>query len=109
MPFRNAIVLSAAAILAACAVDVAKPVDTVWLRTDGQSGRNNPALVTQYEADKAACERPAAQGAEPGVDKDCMLERGYIQVPADQAEQKAAELRARAPAQPQPAPRPPRQ
>ena len=50
-----------------------------WVRTDGQSGRANPALVDQFAADRAACgiaqggDNNALRGAEP-----CMRQRGYV-------------------------------
>lgn len=62
----------------------------IWLRTDGQSGRTNPALAQQFEADKASC---SDQGQ---VNQLCMTHRGYILVPENQVEAKAAELRAAA-------------
>jgi hypothetical protein len=65
-------------------------VEGVWLRTDGQSGRDNPAIAQQFEVDKAAC----MAGAEP--DRTCMAARGYVLVRADQAEARAAQLRAAA-------------
>ena len=67
----------------------------IWLRTDGQSGRTNPALAQQFETDKASC---MDQGQ---VNQLCMAHRGYILVPESQAEAKAAELRAAAQAQTQ--------
>jgi hypothetical protein len=65
------------------------PVQGIWLRSDGQSGRNNPALAAQFETDKAEC---TAGGSEP--DRVCMAHRGYVLVPEDQVEQAAAKLRA---------------
>jgi hypothetical protein len=66
-----------------------------WVRTDGQSGRANPALIDQFAADRAACgiattaDNSALRGAEP-----CMSKRGYVLVPASQAEATAAKFRA---------------
>lgn len=62
----------------------------VWVRSDGQSGRENPSLAVIFESDKAAC-TPAGT-AEP--DRGCMASRGYVLVPASQAAAKAAEFRA---------------
>jgi hypothetical protein len=62
----------------------------IWLRTDGQSGKNNPAIAQQFAADKAAC----LNGID--VDRGCMAQRGYLLVPESQVETKAAELRAAA-------------
>lgn len=61
--------------------------EQIWLRTDGQSGRDNPALAAQFEADKAAC---TVQG---GIDRACMTGRAYILVPKSQAAATAARLR----------------
>ena len=65
-------------------------VKGIWLRTDGQSGRDNPAIAEQFSADKAACATVL------DVDRACMAERGYLLVPESQVETKAAELRAAA-------------
>ncbi len=71
-----------------------------WVRTDGQSGRANPALVDQFAADRAACgfatnaDNSALRAAEP-----CMSKRGYVLVPASQAEATAAKFRAATAAQ----------
>ena len=62
--------------------------EEVWLRTDGQSGRDNPALATQFEADKSAC---TVAG---GIDRACMTGKAYILVPKSQVEATAARLRA---------------
>ena len=86
----------AALMLVGCAGPIAESggvsatgvVEGVWLRTDGQSGRDNPAIAQQFEVDKAAC----LAGAEP--DRTCMAARGYVLVRADQAEARAAQLRA---------------
>ena len=59
----------------------------IWLRTDGQSGKNDPALAQPFAADKAAC----SHGID--VDRACMAQRGYLLVPESQVETKAAELR----------------
>jgi hypothetical protein len=66
--------------------------DGIWLRTDGQSGRENPALASQFESDKAAC---TVQG---GIQRACMTQRGYVLVPQEQAAATAAQLRAQNPA-----------
>jgi hypothetical protein len=71
-----------------------------WVRTDGQSGRANPALVDQFAADRNACgiaatlDNAVLRGAEP-----CMSKRGYVLVPASQAEATAAKFRGSAGAQ----------
>lgn len=89
------VIAAMTALLAACASTAGTGTTSgsnrgIWLRTDGQSGRNNPALAQQFEADKAAC---SDQGQ---VNQLCMTHRGYILVPENQVEAKAAELRAQA-------------
>ena len=70
------------------------------MRTDGQSGRANPALADQFAADRTACgiasvaDNTALRAAEP-----CMTNRGYVLVPASQAEATAAKFRASTAAQ----------
>jgi hypothetical protein len=65
--------------------------DGVWLRTDGQSGRDNPALAAQFETDKAACT------VQSGIQRACMTQRGYVLVPPERAAATAAQLRAQNP------------
>jgi hypothetical protein len=80
-----------AVLLAGCASNPfqSQPKEEqIWLRTDGQSGRDNPALAAQFEADKAAC---TVSG---GIDRACMTGRAYILVPKSQVEATAARLRA---------------
>ncbi len=66
------------------------PERGIWLRTDGQSGREHPALAQQFQSDEASC---TDRGQ---VNQLCMAHRGYILVPESQVEAKAAELRAAA-------------
>ena len=83
--------------LAGCASDSMMTTEEplAWVRTDGQSGRANPALVDQFAADRAACgiatvnDNPTLHAAE-----GCMSKRGYVLVPASQAEATAAQFRA---------------
>jgi hypothetical protein len=63
-------------------------VGGIWLRADGQSGRDNPALAAQFQRDKAACEVLG------GVDRNCMARKGYILVDESEAEATAAKLKA---------------
>jgi hypothetical protein len=96
-------VVALGAIVSACGTAPMGPLITpateplAWVRTDGQSGRANPALVDQFAADRAACgvtasaDNFALRAAEP-----CMSARGYVLVPASQAEATAAQFRARA-------------
>jgi len=86
-------------LLASCAsgpmVPMVQSEPLAWVRTDGQSGRANPALADQFATDRAACGIALAQdnatlrNAEP-----CMNSRGYVLVPASQAEATAARFRA---------------
>jgi hypothetical protein len=67
----------------------------VWVRTDGQSGKSNPALADQFVQDRSFCmpggaaDNAALQAAAP-----CMQQRGDVLVPASQAEATAARFRA---------------
>ncbi|HML06612.1 MAG TPA: hypothetical protein VK430_00590 [Xanthobacteraceae bacterium] len=81
----------------------------VWVRTDGKNAAADPVLAQQFQIDKTIClgEREKAdlsgvtvsQGGIAGivaaqnranaadaVAKGCMAEKGYVQVPEDQAE-----------------------
>lgn len=102
-----------ALLLAACAT---KP-PPLWLRTDGQSVANDPVLTQQFQIDRTVClgerERADLSGvtytggglagvvaaqnrsnAADAVAQGCMAEKGYLLVPADQAEAKKQELAA---------------
>ena len=107
---RRILALSGAVVclmgLSACSGSAPPPSASIaqeplaWVRTDGQSGRANPALVDQFAADRAACgigdtsDNVALRGAEA-----CMSNRGYVLVPASQAEATAARFRASTAAQ----------
>lgn len=86
--------------LAACGTTAPPPPmfsaePLAWVRTDGQSGQANPALVDQFAADRAACgiANNADNGALRGAEA-CMSKRGYVLVPASQAAATAARFRA---------------
>jgi hypothetical protein len=87
-------------VLASCASAPMAPLvqnePLAWVRTDGQSGRANPALADQFAADRTAC--GIAVGAENNAAlraaAPCMSTRGYVLVPASQAEATAAQFRA---------------
>ncbi|MBB5753773.1 hypothetical protein [Prosthecomicrobium pneumaticum] len=66
-----------------------------WVRTDGQSGRANPALLDQFAADRAACVAPPADNAALRAAESCMSARGYVLVAQSQAAATAAEFRRR--------------
>lgn len=89
----------AAVVLGGCMSSQPQAVQGIWLRADGQSGKDNPALATQFATDKATCTPPGS--AEPN--RTCMGGRGYLLVPENQAAAKAAELRANATATAAPA------
>jgi hypothetical protein len=88
-----------AAALAGCgggSPDFATPEKPlVWVRTDGQSGKANPALADQFSGDRAACGVSAqSNNAALLAARDCMAKRGYVLVAADEAEATAAKFRA---------------
>jgi hypothetical protein len=118
---RFVAVVFCAGALAGCAVQ--PEVRMVNIRTDGQAIRGNPALIQQFEIDKAVCEGEmskanlggtqfcrgvidcAVQGQQRGqglqvVGKGCMAEKGYIQVPEPEMEARLAEIRANQPKPP---------
>ncbi|MGY3622002.1 hypothetical protein [Bradyrhizobium sp. USDA 10063] len=89
----------------------------LWVRADGQRANGNPALITQFELDSNSClgehNKAALSGvmvsggglagvaaeikrsnAADTVARGCMAEKGYLQVPEDQAAAKQAELAA---------------
>ena len=90
-------VLLASATLAGCAYELSQPQPKmVWLRLDGQRGAGNPVLTQQFETiclGKVQQENERSQSVD-AVAKACMAEKGYIQVPEDQAEAKSQELAA---------------
>ncbi len=98
-------ILAGALILSGCA---AQPQMT-WVRTDGARGSQDPALTQQFEIDKIICQGEAQKSQLSGVNvmyggniglmamqrqmsvnsvgSGCMAQKGYIQVPVDQAEE----------------------
>jgi hypothetical protein len=66
-----------------------------WVRTDGQSGKANPALADQFSKDRSECVGTSdPSNAQLVAARDCMSKRGYVLVSADQAEATAAQFRA---------------
>jgi hypothetical protein len=66
-----------------------------WVRSDGQSGKANPALADQFTKDRSECiPAPNPDNAALIAARDCMAKRGYVLVAADQAEATAAKFRA---------------
>jgi hypothetical protein len=73
----------------------ATPQRLTWVRTDGQSGKANPALADQFSKDRGECVGSSSQdNAALIAARDCMSKRGYVLVSADQAEATAAKFRA---------------
>jgi hypothetical protein len=100
MMFRLGQILFASAALAGCTTEPPQqpePLQSqmVWLRLDGQRGAGNPALNRQFEIDRKVCLGSAPSDIEvSAAAKACMTQKGYIQVPTDQAETKSRELAA---------------
>ncbi|MCX5493616.1 hypothetical protein OSH11_02740 [Kaistia dalseonensis] len=102
------IVLAAAAGLAGCQTSPPPGYSTApaprmtdneplaWVRTDGQSGRANPALADQFAADRAACVQQPGDNAALRAAESCMSQRGYVLVPASQAAATAEQFRRQA-------------
>jgi hypothetical protein len=116
---RRAAVVFAGIALASCTT--AQPADPmIFIRTDGQSVKDNPAVEQQFEIDKTIClgqtqatnlssnpvftnnvlinaeitDARVAQITDVAV--GCMAGRGYVYVPLSQAPARAAELKAAA-------------
>jgi hypothetical protein len=71
------------------------PQKLTWVRTDGQSGKANPALADQFTKDRSECVGSTSpDNAALLAARDCMSKRGYVLVSADQAEATAAKFRA---------------
>jgi hypothetical protein len=95
-------ITSVFALVVVAACTHAPPPSMVWVRTDGQRIADNPTLAPQGENDKAICEgdaqgAPSSTPADLPADqeqstatmqsmRDCMLQKGYVLAPADQAE-----------------------
>jgi hypothetical protein len=87
--------------------------DWGWKRTDGQSARNDPVLMRQFQSDRSAClgapqrsglvGATAEQGSASGtmrsmrdqqamdVIQDCMARKGYVRVPRREMDDGLAE------------------
>jgi hypothetical protein len=70
------------------------PPAMVWIRLDGQRGAGNPVLAQQFETDRTICFGNEQTQTPNDVEKRCMAEKGYTQVPQDQAEAKLQEFAA---------------
>jgi len=99
------------AIVLAVSISGCATPQMAWIRIDGMRGKGDPILSQQFETDKTAClsdiQRSASPGSVPGADADktltfseparaCMSGKGYVLVREDEADAKAAELRAAA-------------
>ena len=89
-------------------------VETVWVRSDGQSAKNNPALNQQFQIDQQICNGEVSKAemssvptivsgdyynhavASQGVAKGCMAQHGYMLVAKKDAADYAARARATA-------------
>ena len=123
VPLRNQVFLTMAACLALSACAHAPPPPMLWIRTDGQRTATNPALAQQGEIDKTICagdaqkanltsltpvetnryswgldNRVEAQRSQAQRDamKGCMAQKGYLLVPADQADAMSVQFAATA-------------
>src|SRR6187455_1741877 len=71
------------------------PQRLTWVRTDGQSGKANPAIADQFSKDRSECiGTTEPSNAQLTAARGCMGQRGYVLVSADQAEATAAKYRA---------------
>lgn len=68
-------------------------VQMTWVRTDGQSGRANPALADQFAADRASCNAASEDNRVLEAARGCMSDKGYVLVPASEAASTAARFR----------------
>lgn len=119
--YRVFLAIGIAIALFGCAT---KPeVQMVWMRADGQRVGSNPALQSQFELDKIACngemQKAGLSGTQfcrSGVDcaiassvrgnqmeavgKGCMADRGYLYVSVDEAEARMSAMATPPPAVP---------
>src|SRR5262245_36856025 len=99
------------AIVLAVSISGCATPQMAWLRIDGMRAKGDRDRSRQFETDTNAglsdIERSAAPGSAPGADADktstvsepcraCMSGKGYVLVREDEADAKAAELRAAA-------------
>ena len=82
--FRILCLLLTSATIVGCAHQPSSPM--VWIRLDGQRGAGNPVLTQQFETDRTICFGNEQTQRPNDLDKRCMAEKGYTQVPQDQAE-----------------------
>jgi hypothetical protein len=105
-----------AAVALTAALTGCQTTTDVFVRTDGQRAKDNPVLASQFEVDRTVCEGEAQKAGltgsnvcfgdncfwqqmarnegKVGVMKGCMAQKGYLLVPAEEAETRAAQFRA---------------
>ena len=99
------------AILLAVSIGGCASPQMAWIRLDGVRGNGDPVLTQQFELDKTTClgEIPRANSSGGSavaaadlsvtvseVARACMADKGYVLVRENEADAKAAELRATA-------------
>src|SRR5215467_1409171 len=70
------------------------PKQVVWMRADGQRITGNAKLERQESADRAACLALAQSDSSAGIFRRCMVAKGYLLVPLDEAPKRLAEAAA---------------
>jgi len=60
--------------------------EMAWVRTDGRKIADDPALLQQGRTDIAACNANLDTGSPSDVARACMVQKGYVLVRRDQAE-----------------------
>jgi hypothetical protein len=70
------------------------PKQVVWMRADGQRITGNAKLEQRDSADRAACLALAQPDSSAGFFRTCMVAKGYLLVPLDEAPKRLAEAAA---------------
>ena len=60
--------------------------EMAWVRTDGRKIADDPALLQQGRTDIAACNANLDTGSPTDGARGCMVQKGYVLVRRDQAE-----------------------
>ena len=60
--------------------------EMAWVRTDGRKIADDPALLQKGRTDIAACNANLDTGSPSDVGRACMVQKGYVLVRRDQAE-----------------------
>jgi hypothetical protein len=110
-------ILGIVALCAALGGCATAPPPMQWLRTDGKRAAGDPVLAQQFDIDRTVCLGERQKAALSGVTiasgtfaaalaaqdrgnsadavaKGCMVEKGYVLVPEDQAEARREEMAA---------------